>query len=109
MTIDLDAIDANLDAAILHRPYATMRTLVAELRKARAAAPEIEAERVRLVARVAELERALRRIEKWFGEFPPSERHWPDGAEMSYGIAFGSNGERDYMRTIARAALGPTP
>jgi hypothetical protein len=28
-----------------------------------------------------------------------------DGTEMSYGLAFGSNGERDFMRSIVRTAL----
>lgn len=51
---------------------------------------------------------ALARIEKWFGEFPPTGRTWPDGAPLSYGAAFGSNGERDYMRQVAAEALtGP--
>lgn len=54
---------------------------------------------------VEELRAALERIERWFGEFPDSGSHWNDGTPMSYGAAFGSNGERDYMRAIARAAL----
>ena len=47
----------------------------------------------------------LERIAKWFGEFPPSNRAWDDGTPMSYSAAFGSNGERDYMRGIALEAL----
>jgi hypothetical protein len=54
------------------------------------------------------LREALERIAKWFDEFPPSNRFYDDGEEMSYGCAFGSNGERDYMRGIAKAALGET-
>jgi len=53
----------------------------------------------------AELIEALRAIEIWFGMFPPSGHFYEDGTEMSYGAAFGSNGERDYMRGIARALL----
>jgi hypothetical protein len=52
-----------------------------------------------------ELAAALKSIEKWVGEFPPSGRTWDDGTEMSYGAAFGANGEQDYMREVARAAL----
>ena len=48
---------------------------------------------------------ALKKIEKWFGEFPDSGKTWEDGNPMSYGASFGSNGERDFMRQIARAAI----
>ena len=48
---------------------------------------------------------ALERISKWFGEFPPTGRTWDDGTAMSYAAAFGSNGERDYMRQVAASAL----
>jgi len=48
-------------------------------------------------------EQALRRIEKWFGEFPevPNE----DGRAVGYEGHYGSNGARDYMRGVAREAL----
>lgn len=73
-------------------------------------------ERIREVlkinARIAELERqqtvlvkALSKIEKWFGEFPPTGKTWATGEEMSYSAAYGSNGERDFMRSVAREAL----
>jgi hypothetical protein len=45
--------------------------------------------------REKKLELALKRIEKWFGEFP-----YPN-----YGVDWGSCGERDFMRQIAREAL----
>lgn len=46
----------------------------------------------------------LERIIRWHGEFPdgPLTR---DGFEQSYGAAYGSNGERDYMRGLAVEAL----
>lgn len=49
----------------------------------------------------------LQRIERWKGEFPPSHRYWDGGSGemMSYGAAFGSNGERDFMRGLARDVL----
>jgi len=54
------------------------------------------------------LREALRKIADW--ELPPSGKRWPDtAAPMSYGAAYGSNGERDYMREVARAALSATP
>jgi len=62
-------------------------------------------------ARADRLAKALERIERWFGEFPETGKFWPntDGSEsdrpMSYGACWGSNGERDSMRSIARAAL----
>ncbi len=50
---------------------------------------------------------ALERIERWFGEFPETGKFWDDEPTrpMSYSAAYGSNGERDYMRSVARAAL----
>ena len=51
------------------------------------------------------LRAALERIARWFGEFPDTGRTWDDGSPMSYGAAFGSNGERDFMRQLARVAL----
>ncbi|MEM7696918.1 MAG: hypothetical protein AAF236_00775 [Verrucomicrobiota bacterium] len=68
--------------------------------------------RLDLAAEVAELSienkryaTALRKIAKWFGEFPSSGRTWDNGEEMSYGAAFGSKGERDFMRKVASEAL----
>ena len=55
-------------------------------------------------ARVAELEKALGIIEQWT-EFPATGDFHKGGTPVSYGAAFGSNGERDYMRGIARKAL----
>ncbi len=53
------------------------------------------------------MRKALERISKWHGEFPPTGRFWDTSTkdEMSYGAVFGSNGERDYMRTVAADAL----
>lgn len=60
-----------------------------------------------LLAAAPDLLKALEKIEKWFGEFPDTERFWDKNKTdpMSYSAAFGSNGERDFMRTIAREAL----
>lgn len=51
------------------------------------------------------LRTALEKIERWFGEFPPTGDYWPSGGEMSYAACYGSNGERDFMRGVARDAL----
>ena len=45
---------------------------------------------------------ALERIAAW-SSFPTATLR--DGTKCSYGAAYGSNGERDYMREVARAAL----
>lgn len=49
---------------------------------------------------------ALKKIANWelptTGEFVDEERTIP----ASYGFLYGSNGERDYMRNIAKEALG---
>ena len=54
-----------------------------------------------------ELRKALEKIERWFDEFPATGRTWGDEHDtpMSYGSVFGSDGERDYMRDVARQAL----
>lgn len=48
---------------------------------------------------------ALKKIAKWHDEFPPSCRFYEDGTQMSFGAAFGSNGQRDYMRGVAQLAI----
>jgi hypothetical protein len=64
----------------------------------------------RLSAKVKRLEgenkrlrEALETVSMWM--LPRTGQHWPSGGEMSYGACHGSNGERDYMRRIADAAL----
>lgn len=52
---------------------------------------------------------ALEKIERWFGEFPATGKTWDDGSTMSYSACYGSNGERDYMRGIAKDALRVSP
>ena len=46
---------------------------------------------------------ALTTVREW--EFPRTLRTWDDGTEMSYGAAFGSQGEQHYMQKIASDAL----
>lgn len=60
----------------------------------------------RLVADLREARVALRKIEAW--QMPPSGRFWESdpSRQMTYAGAFGSNGERDVIRQIARTALG---
>lgn len=49
---------------------------------------------------------ALEKIARWHGEFPdvPAEAKARHG-DLSYGSMYGSNGERDYMRQVARDAI----
>jgi len=61
-----------------------------------------------LTAEVERLRAALERISRWHGEFPETGKHWPNGTPTSYQVEHGSNGERDFMRGIARAALADT-
>ena len=60
-----------------------------------------------LLERIEELEKALAKIERWHGEFPDSGCYYDEHRTrpMSYGAAFGSSGERDFMREVARKAL----
>ena len=52
-----------------------------------------------LIIKNRKYEAALKRIAKWFGEFPTCD----DG--YSYETNYGSNGARDYMRSVAEEAL----
>ncbi len=74
-------------------------------RDARHAAAELAIAADRRIEAAEALAAALLRIANWHGEFPPTERYWDDGTEMSFGAVNGSNGERDFMRELARTAL----
>jgi hypothetical protein len=52
----------------------------------------------------ARLREALEKIVEW-KDFPETGDTWPTGGKVSYFAAYGSNGERDYMRDVARTAL----
>lgn len=63
-------------------------------------------------AEIERLREALTRIAKWHGEFPATGLFWDEPANtrpMSHSAAFGSTGERDYMRQVAAQALGMAP
>ena len=53
----------------------------------------------------SDLLKLLQKIEKW--EMPVTNQFWDkDGKEpISYSAAYGSNGERDYIKSIAKAAI----
>lgn len=50
-----------------------------------------------------ELIEALEKIAKW--EMPETGRTWDDGTPMSYAALYGSNGERDHIKSIANELL----
>lgn len=79
----------------------TAAATVTALQRAR----EAESENARLREQVGRLRLGLEKIEIWFEQFPPSGSTWPDGTPMSYGAAFGSNGERDFIRKLAGDTL----
>ena len=56
-----------------------------------------------LRAKAARLEKALQQVADW--KMPECNKTWDDGSPMSYSAAFGSSGERDYIRGIAKTAL----
>lgn len=64
----------------------------------------LRAENATLQRRCDGLEKALRTIIAW-GPFPDTGNFHEDGTPMSYSFCYGSNGQRDYMRDIAKAAL----
>lgn len=99
-------------AELLHYPrcwdtaaYPTVFDAMIETAGAAGCSACMERERVELERQQTVLVEALSKIEKWFGEFPPTGKTWATGEEMSYLAAYGSNGERDFMRSVAREAL----
>ena len=56
---------------------------------------------------ISRMRAALEKIERWHGEFPETGRYW-DKPENTRPMSYCScNGEREYMRHVARDALGP--
>ncbi len=49
----------------------------------------------------------LMRISRWHGEFPDTDIYFDEEKtqQISYGTAFGSNGERDFMRNLAKKTV----
>lgn len=70
-------------------------------------ATDLEMQLRRAESRLEQARAALAKIANW--EMPPSGRFWDKEQTdpMSYGAAFGSNGERDYVKSVALAALSP--
>lgn len=50
-----------------------------------------------------ELIAVLEKISNW--RLPETDIKWADGTPMSFGAAYGSNGERDYIKSLAASAL----
>ncbi len=59
--------------------------------------------RIDEIACPPEVKFALERISRWYGEFPPVNDR--EGNSSTFGALYGSNGERDYMRHVAKSAL----
>lgn len=55
------------------------------------------------------LRNALERIARWHGEFPRVPDRQSESGTISYSMAYGSNGERDFMRQVALDALAAAP
>lgn len=53
------------------------------------------------------LREALQDIADW--KLPETGEFWPSGSPVSYEAQYGSNGVRDYIRGVARAALSAAP
>lgn len=80
--------------------------LLAMFRTSEDRAAKAERELSAARAEAERLREALEKVERW--QFPPTGKFWESGTPVSYGAAYGSNGERDYMRNVARAALAAT-
>jgi hypothetical protein len=62
-------------------------------------------ETAKLIAAAPDLLEALEKIAKW--DLPPTGKFWDieETRPMSYEAAYGSNGSRDYIKSIAKAAI----
>lgn len=65
----------------------------------------IEEEKITAERRLETARAALEKIERW--DMPVSGHFWDKDKKepMSYGAAFGSNGERDHIKSVAAEAL----
>lgn len=61
-----------------------------------------------LHVQVKQMRAALEQIVRWDG-FPRVPDRDDPSKDYSYGVAYGSNGERDFMRDVARRALFAPP
>jgi hypothetical protein len=68
-----------------------------------ARAPEMDKRIKELEEMNSELIQFAKKVADW--ELPKTGLKWDDGAPMSYGAAYGSNGERDFFRNIAEQLL----
>lgn len=101
----LAATVAQAYASETQQDAAHVRVAVARLRER---VEHSEAERDALRAQVEVQRTALERIVAWTA-FPRVPDLDDDSKTVSYGFAYGSNGERDYMRDVARVALSTPP
>lgn len=46
---------------------------------------------------------ALEKIDRW--DMPATGQYWSDSSPKLYGTIYGSRGEKDYIRRLAREAL----
>lgn len=103
LRVDMDA--PNRDAEHLR---GVARAMLRELDDADAdtRAETAESKASRLEEENGRLREALEIIETWKA-FPATGKSWHDdpARPMSYGFCYGSNGERDFMRDVARSAL----
>lgn len=96
----------------------SMDELVEEVKTLRRVRNDLARENGELRAIVADLTgrnacllKTLKRIEKWVGEFPSTNRFWDEEETlpMSYAAVHRSNGERDFMRNVAAQAFAESP
>ena len=80
--------------------------LQAENAALRQRAEAAEAMGKHLYQRIEQLEAGLREIKEWK---PPMVKSRIDGRKVSFGVEYGSNGERDYFRHVAEKALLAAP
>ena len=89
-----------------NQEWVRLRDDLAKYLKWRQRAEAAEAMGKHLYQRIEQLEAGLREIKEWK---PPMVKSRIDGRKVSFGVEYGSNGERDYFRHVAEKALLAAP
>ena len=102
---DQDDVQERVTERLVRIPAHKVTHMENEIINLRMILEQLRARNQRLAAAHNSIRDALVKIAAWTG-FPEAKDH--QGNPCSYGAAYGSNGERDFMRDVAQRALNHT-